>query len=90
MQKVRFMRIWSSVVLPSLQSILLGDGAFHDSLTTVFDGTRLWWVLTFLDLPSLTVINLGFTALEGEYATSCSLVMQGIPSDMDVILIRSS
>ena len=32
----------------------------------------------FLDLPSLMVINLGFTALEGEYSTSCSLVMQGL------------
>ena len=29
----------SIVVLPSLQNILLGDGAFHDSLNTVFDGT---------------------------------------------------
>lgn len=67
-------------MLPSLQNILLGDGAFHDSLTTVFDGTRFWMSSYFLDLPSLTVINLGFTALEGEYATSCSLVMQGIPS----------
>ena len=25
---------------PSLKNILLGDGAFHDSLTTVFEGTR--------------------------------------------------
>ena len=29
----------SIVVLPSLQNILLGDGAFHDSINTVFDGT---------------------------------------------------
>ena len=64
-------------MLPSLQIIILGDGAFHDSLTTVFDGIVLSLVSIPLDLPSLTVINLGFTALEGEYAASYSLVMQG-------------
>ena len=60
--------------LPNLNSISLGDYAFHRSVTTRINSIHMAYQLL-TDLPSLSSITLGSWAVSGNDDPSCSLTM---------------
>lgn len=64
--------------LPSLETVVLSNEAFHESVITIFESIFYSFVLI-VDLPSLKSISLGYSSFMGIYNdTSSSLTMRSI------------
>ena len=64
--------------MPSLETVVLANEAFHDSVITIFESIMMCIVII-VDLPSLKSITLGYSSFMGIYNdTSSSLTMRSI------------
>ena len=62
--------------LPSLSTIIIGQGSFSEVSTTTIESIFSTIQYIYIDLASLSLIQLGERAFYGKNETSCSLKMQ--------------